>query len=549
MPSSMDSPIAQSDSFVDFLPAPPPEPAPENLRNLLPDYRIDYLLGVGGFADVYKGVDKEEKEVALKIPKMDANLANKDPKVIERFRSEAELWLRLEHKNIVNLFGIRTEPVPHMAMELLVGGSLKQLMKKHDLTVGEAVLIMVQILEGLSYAHKMASVHRDIKPENILFTTRGVAKITDWGIGKFMASESKTGSRDFKGTLSYCAPEQFNKREYGNVDWQTDIFQVGVMFYKMVTGINPFKGEDIADCMGKVLMERPDPPSAHNPEVPPELDEVIMGALKKRKEDRWGTDVMLYKLKEISEKKIIRPQDLPSDAEGEGDTGAARVTDSITQDSVQPASPQEPEIPQSTQSIILESVRSPPPREPKASRDVGSTAEETVPSIPPREAGAAQAPESIVETSTTSAPPQEPEATKVTESTEQSPVPSAPPRETPTEGGTADPPLPSDIQPQRIYTLALITFVLLIFGVFAVAFFLVIKSIPPPVRFVGIVFFGLVFGVGGILFSTISMRKIDNNPQLYKGRTMAIIGIIVGIILVFGGILGIIYIRLISKRF
>ena len=478
MPSSMDSPIAQSDSFVDFLPAPPPEPAPENLRNLLPDYRIDYLLGVGGFADVYKGVDKEEKEVALKIPKMDANLANKDPKVIERFRSEAELWLRLEHKNIVNLFGIRTEPVPHMAMELLVGGSLKQLMKKHDLTVGEAVLIMVQILEGLSYAHKMASVHRDIKPENILFTTRGVAKITDWGIGKFMASESKTGSRDFKGTLSYCAPEQFNKREYGNVDWQTDIFQVGVMFYKMVTGINPFKGEDIADCMGKVLMERPDPPSAHNPEVPPELDEVIMGALKKRKEDRWGTDVMLYKLKQISEKKIIRFPVQQSDSDIKTLHETPEITQSIVQNSDHLSTPKKHTI--SAEETTSDSILAPDP--------LSTPSEQTI-----------------------------------------------------SYEGTAVVSPSSHNNPQKIYSLALITFVLSIIGIFAVSVFVYFRFIPSPVSIAGIVIFGIIVGIAGIVFSTISMQKIEKNPLQYKGNRMALIGIIIGIILVIGGILGVIY--------
>jgi len=451
----MSSPITQSDSFVSFLPPPPPKPAPENIRNLLPDYQVDHLLGSGGFADVYKGTDKNGKELALKIPKMDGDLADKNPEVIERFKSEAELWMRLEHRNIVKLYGVTIKPLPHMAMELMEGGSLKQLMKKHELTVGEAVQIMVQVLEGLSYAHKMASVHRDIKPENILFSTKGVAKITDWGIGKFMASESVTRSRDFKGTLSHSAPEQYNKREYGNVDWQTDIFQIGVMFYKMVTGKNPFKGEDIADCMGKVLMDQPELPSSLNSEVPEELDEVIMGSLKKRKEDRWGTDVMLYKLKEISEKKIIRVPDQRSDPEKKTLTDVPQVTQSIVQDSDHLTKPQE----------LNPSVE---------------------------------------------------ESAAVT--------------------------LSSQNQRQKIYSLALITFVLSIVGVIAVAVFVIFSNIPRPVSASGIVFFGIIFGIAGIFFSSISMLKIDKNPLQYKGRRMAIIGIIIGIILVIGGILGVIYI-------
>ena len=450
----MVSPIVQSNSFVDFLPPPPPKPAPDNIQNLLPGYRIDYLLGAGGFADVYKAVDESGKEVALKIPRMDSNLADVDPKIMNRFKDESELWLRLDHRNIVKLFKVNTDSVPHMAMELMEGGSLKQLMKKHSLTVGEAVLIMVQVLGGLSYAHKMASVHRDIKPENILFTSRGVAKITDWGIGKFMASESRTGTLDFKGTLSYCAPEQFNKREYGNVDWQTDIFQVGVMFYKMLTGKNPFKGEDIADCMGKVLMEKPELPSSLNPEVPGELDEVIMGALKKRKEDRWGTDVMLYKLKEISRKKIIRFPEQPPDLEGQAQPESPEVTQTMIRDSAELSIPEGQAV----------------------------TVEKTAP---------------------------------VSSSSQ-------------------------DHRP-KIYTFALISFILSIVGVFAVVFFVFFLSIPRPVSIAGTVIFGIFFGITGIYFSAVSMYKIEKDPLHFKGRRMAIIGIIIGIILLIGGILGVIF--------
>ena len=474
----MDSPIEQSDSFVDFLPPPPPEPAPENIRTLLPDYRIDHLLGSGGFADVYYGNDEDGKPVALKIPKIDGNLSNVDPKVMDRFKSEAELWMRLEHRNIVKLYGIKTEPIPHMAMELMAGGSLKQLMKKHDLTVGETVQIMVQVLEGLSYAHKMASVHRDIKPENILFSSRGMAKITDWGIGKFMASESVTGSQDFKGTLSHSAPEQFNKREYGNVDWQTDIFQIGVMFYKMVTGKNPFKGEDIADCMGKVLMDQPEQPSTLNSKVPEELDEVIMGALKKRKEDRWGTDVMLYKLKQISEKKIIRFPVQQSDSDIKTLHETPEITQSIVQNSDHLSTPKKHTI--SAEETTSDSILAPDP--------LSTPSEQTI-----------------------------------------------------SYEGTAVVSPSSHNNPQKIYSLALITFVLSIIGIFAVSVFVYFRFIPSPVSIAGIVIFGIIVGIAGIVFSTISMQKIEKNPLQYKGNRMALIGIIIGIILVIGGILGVIY--------
>jgi len=279
------------------------------VRNILPDYEITHILGVGGFATVYKAIGPSGKPVSIKIPRTDDLMATMNIEVIDRFRSEAEIWKRLVHDNIVTIYFGKTEPLPHMVIELMGGGNLKQLMKNHRLSVGEAVQIMQQVLRGLSFAHRMASVHRDLKPENILFTADGAVKISDWGIGKFMASVGKSQSVGIKGTLDYCAPEQFNKRKYGKVDWQTDIFQVGVMFYEMLTGENPFAGEDFADCMGNVLMFEPEPPSALNPDVPGELDDVIMGAVEKQKEDRWTSGaVMLNELRSVIGKTKAEPR-------------------------------------------------------------------------------------------------------------------------------------------------------------------------------------------------------------------------------------------------
>ena len=322
----MASPIVPFDSYKKYLSLPQLQPAPDHIQNLLPGYEITHILGAGGFAKVYKAIGSGGQNVAIKIPKTDDIMATMDLEVIERFRSEAELWKRLEHSNIVMLLSGKTKPIPHMAMELMAGGNLKQLMKNHALTVGEAVHIMEQILKGLSYAHRMASVHRDLKPENILFMSDGTSKITDWGIGKFMASAGKSQSVGIKGTLDYCAPEQFNKRQFGKVDWQTDIFQIGVMFYEMLTGVNPFAGEDFADCMGKVLMYEPEPPSALNPAVPKELDEVVMKAIAKKKEDRWESGaVMLNELRRIKDKNGKENKDNG----GVGDSGTSIAEGSV----------------------------------------------------------------------------------------------------------------------------------------------------------------------------------------------------------------------------
>jgi len=150
----------------------------------------------------------------------------------------------------------------------------------------------------------MATIHRDLKPENILFTSNGEAKITDWGIGKLLSSTEMTKTIGIKGTLYYCAPEQFDKKKYGTVDWKTDIFQIGIVFYEMLTGVNPFAGEAMAEVVGKVLTHEVEPPSSLNNDVPPELDEIVMGALEKEKSDRWRTDVMLHELNRLLMKEL-----------------------------------------------------------------------------------------------------------------------------------------------------------------------------------------------------------------------------------------------------
>jgi len=299
----MSSQIIPSDSYIRFLAPPASKLVPNHIKDILPDYRITEGLGSGGFADVYAGIDTSGKYVAIKIPQMKFDKTI-DGSIYDKFQKEASVWSKLEHRNIVGFHSAGDQPLPHIVMEMMDRDSLRTLMKKHRLTVGEAVYIMLQVLEGLSYAHHMAIVHRDLKPENILFTKDGTPKITDWGIGKFLAATRMTETVGIKGTLNYCAPEQFDNRKYGKVDWKTDIFQIGVLFYEMLTGMNPFAGEDLPEVYRKVVSHEPDPPSTLNPVVPKELDNIVMGALIKQKKRRWQTDAMLHELKRFFQKLI-----------------------------------------------------------------------------------------------------------------------------------------------------------------------------------------------------------------------------------------------------
>ena len=164
----------------------------------------------------------------------------------------------------------------------------------------ESISFMYQMLDGIAYAHRMATAHRDIKPKNILFTKEGIPKISDWGIGKYMAAEGDSVDLELKGTLSYCAPEQIKGEDYGEVDWQTDVFQLGVVFYQVLTGEHPFEAEDTAKTVNNILNKIPSPPSSLRSEIPPELDAIILHALEKEKINRFKTaETMLSKLSEL----------------------------------------------------------------------------------------------------------------------------------------------------------------------------------------------------------------------------------------------------------
>ena len=275
----------------------PYEPVKGKKREIIPNYVITHRIGSGGFAVVYAAKGLHVPSVAIKMPKtMDETL---DSHIYEKFESEAAIWKKLDHANIVKLHDTGMDPLPYIAMERMEGGNLKQLLERRELSIGETVNIMLGLLDAISYAHRMATVHRDIKPENILFSSDGVPKISDWGIGKLMVSDSVTKSTGTKGTLAYSAPEQVNSREYGEVDWSTDLFQIGIVFYEMLTGVNPFHAEDPAGVISNIIHSDVPPPSSINPEVHWVLDEIVMKALAKQKKRRWrSTDVMYDRLRE-----------------------------------------------------------------------------------------------------------------------------------------------------------------------------------------------------------------------------------------------------------
>jgi len=248
-------------------------------------YRIVRKLGAGGMADVYLAEDQElGRRVAIKILN-DRHAA--DEQFIERFRREAKNAAGLSHPNIVSIYDRGTaEGTYYIAMEYLDGRSLKEMIVgRGPAPVKAAIDYARQILAAIGFAHRNGIVHRDIKPHNVLVSPEGRLKVTDFGIARSGASQmTEVGS--IIGTAQYLSPEQARGSP---VDQTSDLYSVGVVLYEMLTGQVPFTGDTPLEIAMKHLSAVPKPPSELRPDVPHDLDLIVLRALAKNPDDRYQT--------------------------------------------------------------------------------------------------------------------------------------------------------------------------------------------------------------------------------------------------------------------
>jgi parallel beta-helix repeat protein len=263
------------------LEPPPITPAPEQKnyfpRELESKYTDITYVGRGGIAWVFSARRKDNGvKVAVKIP------ISFDETTGKCFLNEIAAWETLRHENIVEVTAVNILPVPYVEMEF-VPGSLEAMDK--PMPVWKAVHIIRGVTAGLRYAHEHGFIHRDIKPHNILLTDDVVPKITDWGMSKVLAADVKKSSiAGF--SLSYAAPEQVSPTEFGRTGERTDIYQLGVVFYELVTGSIPFGGESIVEVGNSILRDDPTPPSEYNPDAEA-VQKIILKCLEKDPEGRY----------------------------------------------------------------------------------------------------------------------------------------------------------------------------------------------------------------------------------------------------------------------
>jgi serine/threonine-protein kinase len=250
-------------------------------------YELTDLIARSGMASIYKANDiKEKRTVALKVPFMQFE---SDPGFYTRFKREQEIGTALNHPYILRVDpdeGDRSRP--YLVMEYLEGQTLGHLMRSiRPMPVNDAMKIVSRICEALHYMHDHEIVHRDLKPENIMICNDGSIRIMDFGIAKVENQRRLTfgGFTPAMGTPDYMAPEQV-KGKRG--DRRTDIYSLGAILYEMVTGSVPFEGANPFIIMNARVSGDPAAPRHKNPDISPQVEEIILHAMARNPADRYA---------------------------------------------------------------------------------------------------------------------------------------------------------------------------------------------------------------------------------------------------------------------
>ena len=251
-------------------------------------YKILDTIGQGAMGVVYKAVDPMiDRVVAIKTVNLSFN-KDEQAEYELRFQQEIKAAGRLNHPNIVTIYDVgRNENMAYMAMEFLEGKELKDILADDGRPmVAMTIEWIVQIAQGLAFAHDNDIIHRDVKPSNIMVVRGGLAKITDFGIARMPASAVKTMTGLILGSPRYMSPEQVIGR---NLDHRTDIFSLGVVLYEALAGLPPFDGDNVNAIMYATVNTNPPAPSNVNADVPVMLDLVVAKALAKSVDERYQT--------------------------------------------------------------------------------------------------------------------------------------------------------------------------------------------------------------------------------------------------------------------
>ena len=250
----------------------------------LDSYRIETPVARSGMASIYRATDvRDNRTVALKIPHPDMEA---DPILSDRFQREAGIGEKLNHPNVMRVFGGEKRSRIYMVMEWCQGRLLRQILDEGRISHERAVHIAIGVLEALDYIHANGVVHRDLKPENIMVDEHDHIKLIDFGIASDSSARRLTYA-NFTATLgtpNYISPEQVKGKRGDN---RSDIYSMGVILYEMLTGKLPFSGPTPIAAMNDRLLNHPLPPTIADSSVSPQLQEVIYRALERDPKNRY----------------------------------------------------------------------------------------------------------------------------------------------------------------------------------------------------------------------------------------------------------------------
>jgi serine/threonine protein kinase len=260
---------------------------PLEAGELLDHYHLDDVVARSGMATIFRATDQRTgRQVAIKVPHPEVE---SDPALFDRFRREEDIGRRLDHPGVMKVLPEEGRNQVYMVMEWVDGKLLRQLLQQEKrLPLDQAIRIILQICDVLEYVHKHDVVHRDLKPENVMINDQGRIKLIDFGIAASAGARRLTFANFSKtmGTPDYISPEQV-KGKRGDV--RSDIYALGVMLYEMSTGALPFSGPNPFAVMNSRLLNSPVPPRELNPEISPQLQEIIYRALEREPKNRYAS--------------------------------------------------------------------------------------------------------------------------------------------------------------------------------------------------------------------------------------------------------------------
>jgi len=302
-------------------------------------YRILAELGRGAMGVVYKAEDPLlSRTVAIKTIIMSADAAER-AEYEARFYQEAKAAGGLNHANLITIHDIGREgDIAYMAMELLEGVDLREVMRRGRLPLPLALDIAAQVADGLAFAHERGVVHRDIKPGNIMIMRDRHAKIMDFGIARIRLSDIKTQAGAILGSPKYMSPEQVTGQR---ADHRSDIFSLGVVLYELAAGEPPFSAPHVTQLMHQVATATPRPPSSINPLIPAMLDLIVAKALEKVSDARYQSAAELAAdlracLAELADQESVPPGASEATVRLDADTArTARVDVELAQTQLQ----------------------------------------------------------------------------------------------------------------------------------------------------------------------------------------------------------------------